>query len=129
MQKCPAAAAPAGFSGSQRKDGHNYMSVGSIVSSIGNLSGVGAAAAGAVSSAAVPDGTAIFKDVLDKVVSSVNQTDSAFEGDIVRAAAGELENPHQLLIDSEKANVSLQLAVSVRNKALEAYTSIMNMQV
>lgn len=105
------------------------MSVGSIVSSIGNVSGVGAAAAGAVSSAAVPDGTAIFKDVLDKVVSSVNQTDSTFEGDIVRAAAGELENPHQLLIDSEKANVSLQLAVSVRNKALEAYSSIMNMQV
>ncbi|MDR3645593.1 MAG: flagellar hook-basal body complex protein FliE [Clostridia bacterium] len=75
------------------------------------------------------DGTQMFKDVFNDMISNVNSTDSAFQGDIVKAAEGELDNPQQLLIDSQKANIALQLTISVRNKALDAYSDIVKMQV
>lgn len=75
------------------------------------------------------DGTQMFGDIYNQLVDGVNQTDSAFQADIVKAAAGEMDNPAQLLIDSSKAQVALQLASSVRNNALQAYTSVMSMQV
>jgi flagellar hook-basal body complex protein FliE len=75
------------------------------------------------------DGTSMFKDIANSLTSSVTQTDSTFQSDIVKSAKGELDDPHQLLIDSEKANVSLQMAISVRNKALDAYNDIIRMQV
>lgn len=92
-------------------------------SSLGNITAGNTAAGGTL------DGTAMFKDVLSNVMSSANNTDSVFQADVVKAAAGELDNPQQLLIDASKANVSLQLAVGVRDKALDAYNSILSMQV
>lgn len=80
-------------------------------------------------SGTVGDGTELFGDIYNQLVDGVNQTDSAFQADIVKAAAGEMDNPAQLLIDSSKAQVALQLTASMRNNALQAYTSIMNMQV
>lgn len=77
----------------------------------------------------VSDGTELFGNIYNQLVDGVNQTDSAFQADIVKAAAGEMDNPAQLLIDSSKAQVALQLTASMRNNALQAYTSIMSMQV
>jgi flagellar hook-basal body complex protein FliE len=62
-------------------------------------------------------------------VNNMTQADSTFQADIVKNAQGELDNPHTLLIDSEKANIALQMAVSLRNKALEGYNDIIRMQV
>lgn len=77
----------------------------------------------------VSDGTELFGNIYNQLVGGVNQTDSAFQADIVKASAGEMDNPAQLLIDSSKAQVALQLTASMRNNALQAYTSIMSMQV
>lgn len=74
------------------------------------------------------DGTSMFTDIANSLTSSVTQTDSTFQSDILKAAQGELDDPHQLLIDSDKANISLQMAVSVRNKALDAYNDIIKTQ-
>lgn len=90
---------------------------------------VGTATAGPAAGGNTADGTAMFKDVLSNVVNSANSADSVFQADVVKAAAGELDNPQQLLIDASKADVSLQLAIGVRDKALDAYNSILNMQV
>lgn len=90
---------------------------------------VGTSAGLTQAASAQPDGTQMFQNVLGDLISNVNQTDSVYQADIVKAAAGELDNPHQLLIDSQKANIALQLTISVRNKALESYNSIVNMQV
>lgn len=71
----------------------------------------------------------MFSSIYDKLIENVNETNAAFEGDMVKAAEGELDNPHQLLIDSAKANISLQLLLNVRNNALEAYNDIIKMSV
>ena len=36
---------------------------------------------------------------------------------------------HDLMVAQQKANVSLQYTVAVKNTAVEAYRSIMNMQI
>lgn len=70
-----------------------------------------------------------FKDIYNSLIGNVNSTDKAFNGDIVKSAEGELDNPHQLSIDATKANIALQLVSSVRTDALSAYNDITKMSV
>ena len=42
---------------------------------------------------------------------------------------GENTNIHQVMISLEKARMSMELVVQVRNKVLEAYQNVMQMQV
>lgn len=44
-------------------------------------------------------------------------------------AMGNLTNTHELGVFQQKANLALQYTVSIRDKALEAYNTIMNMQI
>jgi flagellar hook-basal body complex protein FliE len=46
-----------------------------------------------------------------------------------RLAVGTETNVHQVMLALEKARLSLELVVQVRNKLLEAYQSVMQMQV
>jgi flagellar hook-basal body complex protein FliE len=71
----------------------------------------------------------LFSDIYNSLINNVNSTDEALQGDIVKAAEGELDNPHQLVIDSTKANIALQLLLSVRNDALNAYNEIIKMSI
>ena len=43
-------------------------------------------------------------------------------------AAGNFDNLHQVMIALEEAKLALQLAVQVRNRALEAYQELLRMQ-
>jgi len=47
----------------------------------------------------------------------------------VQASTGQLANPHDYLLASTEASLSLQLTVAVRNKALEAFNEIMRMPI
>lgn len=44
-----------------------------------------------------------------------------------KVATGELKNPHEYLMAAQEASISTQVAVAVRNKALEAFNEIMRM--
>lgn len=44
-------------------------------------------------------------------------------------AKGESVDLHQVMIASQKASVTLQAALEIRNKAVEAYQEMMRMQV
>ena len=47
----------------------------------------------------------------------------------VKYAMGQSNSLHDLMVAQQKANVSLQYTVAVKNTAVEAYRSIMNMQI
>lgn len=65
--------------------------------------------------------TDAIKQVNDLQVKS-DQTTTAF-------AEGKPVDLHQVMIDGQKASISLQAAMEIRNKAVEAYQEIMRMQV
>ena len=50
------------------------------------------------------------------------------EQEEIKYAMGDSDNLHDLQVAQQKANVSLQYTVAVKNTALEAYKSIINMQ-
>jgi Flagellar hook-basal body protein len=84
---------------------------------------------GTSNSVSSADGTSLFSDLYSSLIDSANATNNAFEGDIVKAAEGELDNPQQLTIDSTKANIAFQLVSNVRTQALEAYNEVIKMSV
>ena len=47
----------------------------------------------------------------------------------VKAATGDLKDVHDYMIASTEASVATELTVAVSNKAVEAFTEIMRMQV
>ncbi len=48
---------------------------------------------------------------------------------IKNIATGGEENLHDIIISMEKAEMTLQYAIQIRNKALDAYQSVIQMQV
>lgn len=67
----------------------------------------------------------VLKDSIDKVSRLQNDADKAIEG----LARGEVNNIHDTMIAIEKANISFNLMVQVRNKLVQAYEEIMRTQV
>ncbi|MEY8195187.1 MAG: flagellar hook-basal body complex protein FliE [Cycloclasticus sp.] len=51
------------------------------------------------------------------------------ENAVSQIASGDVENLHQIIMGMEKAKMSFELAVQVRDKLLEGYHEILRMQV
>lgn len=77
------------------------------------------------------DGT-MFEAFLNTAVDNLKTTNSYLsdaENEEIKFALGETENTHDLTIALQKASTALQYTVAVRDKVLEAYKEIMNMQI
>lgn len=84
------------------------------------------------SSAAKGISTGEFGSIFDKAMESLNTTNaylSDAENEKIRWALGETENTHQLTNALQKASAALSYTVAIRDKLLEAYKEIMQMQV
>uniref|UniRef100_UPI001E555C57 flagellar hook-basal body complex protein FliE n=1 Tax=Nocardioides sp. R-C-SC26 TaxID=2870414 RepID=UPI001E555C57 len=75
--------------------------------------------------AAGPDFGELMVDSLDNL-DGVQRTADRLA---VQAATGDLANLHDYTIAATQAQVATQVTVAVRNKAVEAFTEIMRMQV
>ena len=78
-----------------------------------------------------PAGGADFAKVLQNSIDQVNQTQQQAEGMAANFAAGDnsTANLHEVMVSLQKANLSFQEMVQVRNKLVTAYHDVMNMQV
>ena len=72
--------------------------------------------------------TSIFNAALDNI-KETNDYLSAAENEEIKFALGETDSTHDLAIALQKASTALQYTVAVRNKFLEAYKEIMQMQI
>ncbi len=75
---------------------------------------------------------ATFEDLFQSALGLVKQTNdltNAAEEAEINYALGYLENEHDLGVAQQKANLSLSYTVQVKNKILEAYKEIMNIQI
>ncbi|WP_314209120.1 flagellar hook-basal body complex protein FliE [Vagococcus salmoninarum] len=66
----------------------------------------------------------VYKGALDKLDASVAKTNQNTPALIT----GELDNLHTMMIDMTEAQLTLQSAIQVRNKCVESYNEIKNMQ-
>lgn len=73
--------------------------------------------------------TASFTEVLAGALREVNRLQLEAEGANWQLVRGEVENLHQVVLATEKAELALLLTLQVRNKVLEAYQELMRMQV
>lgn len=97
------------------------------------LRATSAQAGGRVSEAASAAGSAggtDFAAVLKNSIDQVNQAQQKADGMAANFAAGDGNaNLHDVMIALQKASVSFQEMVQVRNKLVTAYHDVMNMQV
>jgi flagellar hook-basal body complex protein FliE len=70
-----------------------------------------------------------FATWLTRELEGVNTNISNADMQVRQLAVGETTNIHQVMISLEKARMSLELVVQVRNKCLESYQSLMQMQI
>lgn len=73
----------------------------------------------------------MFGKVLDSVIGNINTTNgylSQAENEEIKLSLGKAENTHDLAIALQKASTALQYTVAVRDRFLEAYKELMNMQ-
>ena len=73
-----------------------------------------------------------FSSILDSMIGAIDETNDLqnyAESAEIQFALGQSENTHDLLIAQTKATVALQYTVAVRDKLVEAYKEIMNMQI
>lgn len=71
-------------------------------------------------------------DFAKSLINAIKETDQAqLESDraIQKMNTGEAKDIHEVMINMEKADISMRLLVSMRNKILEAYKEIMRTQV
>lgn len=74
-------------------------------------------------------GTQDFAAWFDRQLSELNEQIDTSEVELRKLATGETNNIHHVMLSLEKARLSFQLLLQVRNKALEAYQDLMRMQV
>lgn len=73
-----------------------------------------------------------FGDLLNTAMDNLSVTNgylSDMENEEIKWALGESENTHDLTIAIQKASTALQYTVAVRDKVLEAYKELMQMQI
>ena len=70
-----------------------------------------------------------FGEVLKSAITEVNQLKNKADQAVQELATGKKKDIHQTMIALEKAEVSFQLMMQVRNKIIAAYEEIMRMQV
>ena len=75
------------------------------------------------------EGALSFQDHLRQGLSEVNQHQATAETMQANLVSGKSENIHETMLAATKAELSFNLMVQLRNKALEAYSEIMRMQV
>ncbi len=70
-----------------------------------------------------------FGEVLKDAITTVNEVQKQSDQEIQKLMSGESQDLHATLIAVQKADLSFQMMMQVRNKIVQAYQEIMRMQV
>ncbi len=97
-----------------------------------NLSGTGLTGQGGFPASALTTGQAAapapFSDLLTDAVGQVSQLEDRAHIAVTGLMTGSGVDVHQAMIATEKASMAFELALSVRNKAVQAYQQVIGMQ-
>jgi flagellar hook-basal body complex protein FliE len=79
-----------------------------------------------IKSAESEPGTA-FDDMMQEAMGKISQVQSDADKAVKELTSG--GDPNEAIISMEKADMNFQLMIEVRNKLINAYQTVMNMQV
>jgi flagellar hook-basal body complex protein FliE len=69
-----------------------------------------------------------FSDLLTEAVGQVNQLEEQAQAAVGGLMTGAGVDVHQAMIATQKASMAFELALAVRNKAVQAYQQVIGMQ-
>jgi len=69
-----------------------------------------------------------FSDLMTDAVSQVNQLETQAHTAVAGLMSGSGVDVHQAMIATQKASMAFELALAVRNKAVQAYQQVIGMQ-
>jgi flagellar hook-basal body complex protein FliE len=112
------------------------------IGGVGGVGGAGAAAGGAVGGAAgarldtggvrIPvgggSGGSSFADTLKQALGEVSALQETSRDAIAAFVRGDAVELHQVMAAAEEAGIALEMLIEVRNKFIEAYRTLVNMQ-
>ncbi len=67
-----------------------------------------------------------FKNIFTQALDDYKTAEEQVNRDIYAVATGTTDDLHNLMINMEKSEMALELFVQLRNKALDAYKELMN---
>lgn len=70
-----------------------------------------------------------FSDVLNQTIQQSEDLNKKSNYDTLELLSGNTNNLSDVMVDSQKSEIALNLTIAIRNKAMDAYKEIMNMQV
>jgi len=97
------------------------MEISQINNLISNLNSTGSTKTASTSSN--------FTDILSDAIGNAQDTDTAAQEQNAALLTGEADDLHTPIIEAQKSELALNLAIQIRNKVVDAYNQVMNMQV
>ena len=79
--------------------------------------------------AGTAEGGPSFKDFLVQSIQDVNSMQAAADKAVEKLATGGDVNPAEVLTAVQKADIAFQMMIQVRNKLVDAFTEIKNLQI
>ena len=70
-----------------------------------------------------------FGSLFTDLIQNVKDTDAEYTQAQYLLATGQLDNPAEVMLAEQKASIAVDLLVQLRNRALEAYNELKNMNV
>jgi flagellar hook-basal body complex protein FliE len=93
---------------------------------VGGVAGIDTTAAVSQAGNAGADG---FSSILASSFDQLQATQATADGLAAQAATGELKDVHDYMIARNEASLAVEMVVSIKNKAVEAFNEIMRMPV
>lgn len=70
-----------------------------------------------------------FADLLTNAINGVDETMKASDAKVQEFIAGETDNVHDVMIQMQRAQLSFDMMVEVRNKVVKTYQEVSRMQI
>lgn len=97
-----------------------------------SMEAIAALEPGMTAALAAPHATTPAGGTFNSLLESVEQLNGQMQANeqaVQNIALGDADNLHQVMMTMERTRLAFELALQVRNKALEAYQELMRMQV
>jgi flagellar hook-basal body complex protein FliE len=98
------------------------MEISQISSLISNVNTTGSSSGSAAAGSS-------FTDILSEAIGNAQSTDASVQAENAALLTGGTDDLHTPVIEAQKAELALNLAIQIRNKVVDAYNQVMNMQV